>query len=53
MVKLVEGNNHKWLYLIGDGLAHVFLKLFVDTINNSLYSFKDDYEMQSVMSEAL
>ena len=53
VAKLVEGNKHKWVYLIGDGLTHVRLKLFMDTINGSLYSFKDDYEMISVMSEAL
>ena len=53
MTKLVEGNKNKWLYLIGDGLTHVHLKLFVDTINDSLYSFKDDYEIRYIMSEAL
>ena len=47
--KLVEGNIHKCLYLLGDGLTHVRLKLFVDTISNSLYSFEDDYEIRSVM----
>ena len=38
VVKLVEGNKHKWIYLIGDGLTHVCLKLFVDIINDYLYS---------------
>ena len=45
VVKLVENAKHKWLYLIGDGLTHVRLKSFVDTINDILYSFEDDYEM--------
>ena len=53
VVKLFDGNKHKWVYLIGDGLTHVRLKSFVNTINDSLYSFEDDYEMRSVMSEAL
>ena len=53
VVKVVEGNKHKLVYLIGDGLTHVRLKSFVDTINNSLYSFEDYYEMISVMSEAI
>ena len=53
VVKLVDENKHKWVYLIGDGLTHVCLKLFVNTINDSLYSFEDDYKMRLVMSEAL
>lgn len=53
VVELVEGNNHKWVYLIGDCFTHVHLKLFVNTINNLLYSFEDDYEMKSVMPKAL
>ena len=53
MVYLVEGNKHKWLHLIGEGFTYVRLKSFVNTMDNSLYSLEDDYEMLSVMSEAL
>ena len=50
---MVDEANHKWLYLIGEGLTHVRLKLFVNVINDSLYSHKEDYEMQHVLSSAL
>ena len=53
IVKLVKGNKHKWVYLIRDGFTHVRLESFMDTINDLLYSFEDDYDMISVMSEAL
>ena len=39
-VSAVDEAKHKWLYLIGDGLTHVQLKLFVNMINDSLYSYK-------------
>ena len=41
------------MYPIGDKLTHVRLKSFVNTINDSLYSFEDDHDMRSVMSKAL
>ena len=52
-VTTIAGASHKWLYLIGDGLTHVRLKSFVNAINESLYSFEDDYEMRRVLSLAL
>ena len=45
--------KHKWVYLIGDGLTHVRLKYFVNVLNDSLYSYREDYEMRHVLSGAL
>ena len=53
IVTTVSGASDKWVYLIGDGLTHVRLKSFVNTIKNSLYVFEDDYEMRRVLSFAL
>ena len=53
VVETVIGASEKWVYLIGDGLTHVRLKSFVNTINDSLYSFEDDYETRRVLSLAL
>ena len=50
---LVPCASHKWLYLFGDELNHVRLKSFVDTINDSLDYFVDDYNMRSVLSNLL
>ena len=52
-VGLVPGDRHKLLYLVGNRLTRVQLKLFADTINASLYSFVDDYEMHSVIQNVL
>ena len=49
-VSSVPESKNKWLYLIGDGSTHVRLKYFIIMINNSLYSYKDGYEMRSVLS---
>ena len=53
IVTIVAGASHTWVYLIGDGLPHVRLKPFIHTINDSLYTFEDDYEMRRVLSLAL
>ena len=53
VVDTVAGACKKWVYLIGDGLTHVRLKSFVTAINDSLYSFEDDYHMRRVLSPAL
>ena len=52
-VSLVDESKHKWLYLIGDGLTHVRLKSFVNVITDSLYSYKEDYEIWRVLLRAL
>ena len=53
VVSTIFESQHKWLYLTGDGLTHVRLKSFITAINNSLYSYQDDYEMRIVLSRAL
>ena len=53
VVTTLADSGHKWLYLIGDELTHVRLKSFVNVINDSLYSFEDDYEMRQVLYLAL
>ena len=53
VIKLIDIHKHKWVYLIGDGIMHICLKSVVNTINDLLYLFEDNYEMRSIMSEAL
>ena len=52
-VSLVEVSKYKWVYLICNELTHVRLKSFVNVMNDSLYSYKEYYEMCRVLSDAL
>ena len=53
IIKSHPTSKGKWLFLVGDGLTHVRLGTFIDSINQSLYSYADDYENRQVLSKAL